>query len=158
MIAIQIEANFGRQNRLHPKIKFNKRAVQEAERHALNESKNKALELYRKTTTTWNFPPQFSAKRTKTGWTIHVSDIRYRFLDYGTSVRYATMTPGFKPKTKVGVFYSYKGAGRKAYVDRKIKRPGIKARGWTDKIDLEVTRIIHRVYRERLHANWIEVD
>lgn len=155
MIAAKIEANFAGQNRLHPDKFFNKRVWQDAERHALNESKNKALELYRKITETWTNRPQFSARRTRSGWSIIVSDKRFFWLDQGTKVRYATMTPDYKPKTKVGVMYSYKGAGRVAYVNKGIKRPGIKARGWSEKVHAEVEKIIHKIYRERLHSNWI---
>lgn len=158
MIAIKIEANFGRQNRLHLGRKFNKQATKLAERAALYESQKKALELYRKTVTTWDTPTQFSARRTQAGWTIIASDLRYRYLDLGTKVRYATMTKGFRPKTRVGVLYSYAGAGRVAYVNRGKRRKGIKARGWTEKIQAQVDKIVHRVYREKLHANWINPD
>lgn len=153
-VGIYIEANFKQQVRKHLDKRFTKRAIETAERAALFAAKTEALALYRKTTTTWNFPPQFTAIRTAGGWLIQVSDIRYRYLDKGTAVRYATMTPDFKPKTKVGVFYSYAGAGRVAYVSRKKPRPGIEARGWSERVHERVTLIVRRTFREKLHANW----
>ena len=153
-VGIYIEANFKQQTAKLTDRFFTAKAIKAAENAALLEAKNKAMSMYRKTTTTWNFPPQFTAIRTQGGYLIQVSDIRYRYLDKGTKVRYATMQPGFVAKTKVGVFYSYQGNGGVAYVNKRKKRPGIKARGWSEKIQVEVTRIIHKVYRERLHANW----
>lgn len=153
-IGIYIEANFKQQTKKNLTQRFTQKAIKAAENKALRQAKDRALALYRKTILTWNFPPQFTATRTAGGYLIQVSDIRYRYLDQGTKVRYATMTPGFVPKTKVGVVYSYQGSGRVAFVNKKKKMPGIKARGWSEKIHKEVGLLLRRVYREELHAQW----
>lgn len=59
---------------------------------------------------------------------------KWKWLDQGTSVRYATMTPDFKPKTTPGVFWSGSGAGGLLYVSKQRPRPGIKARNWSEKL------------------------
>ena len=58
---------------------------------------------------------------------------KWIWLSFGTSVRYAQMTPDFKAKTAVGRCASGGGAGGFSHVDKRNPRPGIKARGW-DKI------------------------
>lgn len=155
MIAVKITADFKGQNALHPNKMFNKRASEDAERAALYESEQKAINMYRKTTRTWSSQPSWTAKRTRNGWTIYVSTKIFKYLDEGTAVRYATMTKDFKPKTRTGVFYSYAGAGKVAYVSKAVPRPGIRARDWTPKVDEEVGKIVRRIYRERLHTNWV---
>ena len=55
----------------------------------------------------------------------------YSYVDLGTSVRYATMTPGFRPKTRVRTIASYKGQGGKMFVSRKHPRKGIQARNFS---------------------------
>lgn len=155
MIAMGFEAQFKQQAALkHLDANFTKRALKRAENKALRAAKDEALRLYRKTVQTWNFPPQFSAIRRTEGYTIMVSDIRYRYLDSGTKVRYATMTKGFVPKTKVGVMYSYQGAGRLAYVNKRKPRPGIQARGWSLEVYRRVGIIIRRVWREEMGTAW----
>lgn len=56
---------------------------------------------------------------------------KYRWLDEGTRVRYATMTKGFVPKTRAGELHSWAGKGKMLFVSRKHPRPGIKARKFT---------------------------
>lgn len=55
---------------------------------------------------------------------------KWHWLNSGTSIRYATMTRGFKAKTRTGRVTAGIGAGGLAFVDRKVPRPGIKARRW----------------------------
>lgn len=59
---------------------------------------------------------------------------KWMWVNFGTKVRYATMSRDFKAKTQVGVLDSGTGAGRKLFVSRKHPRPGIKARGWNKMI------------------------
>ena len=60
----------------------------------------------------------------------------YPFIVKGTSVRYATMTPDFKAKTKPRVIGSGSGAGGVAYIDTRRPREGIEAR----EFDLEIAK------------------
>ena len=54
--------------------------------------------------------------------------LKWLWLDQGTKVRYATMTPKFVPKTRGGQLNSWKGRGGMLFVNKKRPRPGIKAR------------------------------
>ena len=65
---------------------------------------------------------------------------KWIWLDEGTSVRYATMTPGFIAKTKVRVIGSGAGRGGKMFVNRRFPRPGIAARHFSDEIGKRQTR------------------
>lgn len=60
-------------------------------------------------------------------------ELIYYFLNQGTRVRFAKMTPDFQPKTRVRVLDSFPGAGGLEAVDH-IGRPGIKARRWNEAI------------------------
>lgn len=99
------------------------------------------IELY-KTSKTWKGErPKFGyeARKTSTGYrlVVHPKDEesmgakKFMWLDRGTKVRYAVMTKNFKAKTQVRVLDSFPGEGGMAFVNTKIKRPGIKARKWT---------------------------
>lgn len=159
MFAVEITGNFSRQAALNPLKQFNMQAVKLAEKAALDEAQKQALVLVNKTTSTWDTQPRFTARRVTNadgGSVIIVSSsMVWMWLDQGTKVRYAVMTKGFKAKTKVGVLYSYQGAGKVGTVNTKKPRPGIKARGWSQAIMAQVAPGIHAAYREALHTNWI---
>lgn len=96
-------------------------------------------------TKTWNPPVEFderifigaraAAEANKVGAGVAVQvttdDRRYLFVDEGTKVRYATMSPDFIAKTKPKSLKAGKGRGRMLFVNKKKPRPGIKARGFT---------------------------
>jgi len=90
---------------------------------------------YERTTRTWYHQPIFSQK-TSVDDNFIVADIGtdddiYRFLDYGTKIRYATMTDDFVPKTKSNSLSSGPGRGGLAFVNVAYPRPGIKARNFS---------------------------
>ena len=60
------------------------------------------------------------------------------FLNGGTSVRYATMTPDFVPKTSPNVLRSGPGAGGLAFVSKNVPNPGIEAREFDQSVADEV--------------------
>lgn len=72
----------------------------------------------------------------------------YGYLDEGTRVRYATMTPDFQPKTRPRRIASYRGRGGVAYIDRRRPRPGIKAREFSKTIREKW----HSRFREHMQA------
>lgn len=96
-------------------------------------------------TATWNPPVEFEehiylgaraaaeAEKTGAGLAIVVSteDKRFLFVDEGTKVRYATMSPDFVAKTKPKSLKAGKGRGGLLFVNKKKPRPGIKARGFS---------------------------
>lgn len=53
---------------------------------------------------------------------------KWVWLDEGTDVRYATMTPNFQPKTRRGVVSSGNGQGGVLFVNTSQPRPGIEPR------------------------------
>lgn len=66
---------------------------------------------------------------------------KWEWLNRGTKIRWALMSNNWRSKTKSGTFMSGRGSGRvviagkRAMQARNIKpRPGIKARGWTEKL------------------------
>lgn len=62
------------------------------------------------------------------------ADEIYSHLNYGTKVRYATMSADFKAKTKSGRIKSVGGQGGMVFVDKRHPRPGIKARKFDETI------------------------
>jgi hypothetical protein len=54
------------------------------------------------------------------------------YLDQGTRVRYAILTPDWKSKTVPNSLKTGKGAGRVIKIDTSNPQPGITRRGWTD--------------------------
>ncbi len=62
---------------------------------------------------------------------------KFKFLDEGTSKRWALMSSDWQSKTRPGVLKSGRGRGRVIVVGKRRMRrprPGIQARGWTEKI------------------------
>lgn len=62
------------------------------------------------------------------------ANIIYRFITRGTSIRYATMTKDFVPKTQFRVLDSGPGHPGLLYVSKRRPRPGIKGRQWEEMI------------------------
>lgn len=89
-------------------------------------------EDFRKTYKTWEHKPDFTRKDTVRNGVykteVYTDDRIYTFVNDGTSVRYATMTGDFVPKTQPGVLGSGPGRGGVLYVSRQRPRPGIIAR------------------------------
>jgi len=56
---------------------------------------------------------------------------KWGWLNEGTRVRRALMSPDWRSKTHRRNFRSGAGAGHMVYVSRRLNRPGIKAREWT---------------------------
>jgi len=104
----------------------------------LNKYAEKAEQDFDNTTKTWKHDINFEKEVTLRGNKMEVSvftksDI-FRFVNDGTAVRFATMTPDFRPKTKPGSLRSSSGRGGLQYVNKQYPRPGIKPREFTDTI------------------------
>lgn len=86
------------------------------------------------TTRTWRNKPkwQWQSKRTERelSSTVYTSSKIYSYLNFGTRVRYATMTPGFQAKTVANFIGSRVGSGGVMFINRLIPRPGIKPRNF----------------------------
>ncbi len=62
---------------------------------------------------------------------------KFKFLDEGTSKRWALMSSDWQSKTRPGVLKSGQGRGRVIVIGKRRMRrprPGIQARDWTEKI------------------------
>lgn len=120
-----------------------KRIARQIEAAFLEES-TEIKRLEEQTVATWSSAPPFSARPADSGGTKRAyigptgDGARiWNYLNRGTSIRYATMTPDFVPKTRVRNLRSGRGRGGVAYISRNRPRPGIKAREWTKVIKEE---------------------
>lgn len=86
------------------------------------------------TTRTWKDQPEFTIEKAPFQRIVATDSDIYRFVTRGTSIRYATMMPGFAPKTAVRLIGSMAGKGSKAFVSKKHPKPGIKAREFEEAI------------------------
>lgn len=75
---------------------------------------------------------------------VTTADKRYRFLDEGTKVRYATMSRGFQAKTRPNSLQARRGRGQALFVNKKRPRPGIKARHFT--------KLVHKLWQPKFRA------
>jgi len=57
---------------------------------------------------------------------------KWNWLNEGTRVRRALMSRNWKSKTRPGYLGSGGGRGRVVFISRRLSRPGIQARGWTE--------------------------
>jgi hypothetical protein len=93
---------------------------------------------FERTTATWNTPVEFTIKKSLSSnsfaFTVSTNSDIYAFVNNGTIVRYATMTPDFSPKTHIRVIGSGSGEGGLMFVNRNYPQPGIEAR----EFDLEI--------------------
>lgn len=101
------------------------------------------------TTRTWKNRPKFAIKRSKLRRLVATDSDIYRYLSRGTRVRYAVMSDGFAPKTRVGYLGSNAGKGGMVGFSRR-PLPGIKAREfeqavhkkWTKEMPKQIQRAI----------------
>jgi hypothetical protein len=79
---------------------------------------------------------------------VGTDDIVFHYLNEGTSVRKATMTSDFTPKTQPGRLLSRGGSGGKSFVsnDPRHWHPGIQPREWT-------LRLMERYQSDKTLAN-----
>jgi hypothetical protein len=110
---------------------------------AVHDMERQIIREFNKTTDTWQGEkPTFKAliSLQNPGPTIVVGPSgstkgaqKWEWLDKGTRVRYATMSPDWISKTTPNVVGSRAGRGRMLFVNKNIPHPGIEARNW-DKI------------------------
>ena len=93
---------------------------------------------FHSTIRTWRRKPKFiTTMRRGSGkiiGRIETSNKIYKFVSGGTRVRYATMTPDFRPKTQSGFIGSRAGRGGVMLISRARPRPGIRARKFDELI------------------------
>jgi hypothetical protein len=130
------------------------------------EKSGKAIKKdYEKTTATWRHKVNFEiiSDLDPSGPEVLVGteDKIYKFIDEGTSIRYATMTPDFQPKTVKRVIGSRGGRGGLLYVDTRRPRPGIEAREFSKVIEAKhqprFKRQMEKAMREARKASGHEI-
>lgn len=89
---------------------------------------------FKVTTQTWNHKVIWQTMKEKGIRQVYTDDRIYFFLNFGTRVRYATMSSNFRPKSRVGAIRSNKGSGGLLYISKRRPRPGIAARKWDEAI------------------------
>lgn len=114
--------------------------MEQIARNFLEQEANIQIKMFRQTTSYWRHKPVFDYKIEMFGDTMQLSvftdDEIYFYIDRGTSVRFATMHPDFRSKTTPGSRKSGRGHGPydPVFVSKKVPRPGIEARHFTDMI------------------------
>lgn len=76
---------------------------------------------------------------------------KWNWLDKGTAVRYATMTPNFIPKTSPRTLGTTAGAGGLAFVSTRVPHEGIEARGWSAIIMVKWTPVFAEIMQEYMN-------
>ena len=93
---------------------------------------------YYVTVATWKHKVDFIINDYKEfGREIFTWDDKYMFVNDGTRIRYATMTPNFSAKSRPGSIGSVPGSGGVAFISKKHPRPGIKARSFNLAINIK---------------------
>jgi hypothetical protein len=112
---------------------------------------------YLRTVETWQHIPKFERIVEVTGDTVTVlvgtDDPIYKYIDLGTRVRYATMTPGFVAKTRPGILGSRAGKGGVLFISKKHPKPGIEARRFTETIQKKQDELMVEV-AEKYVREW----
>lgn len=82
------------------------------------------------TTESWSdeSKPDFKIVREEFLRRVTTDSAIYGYLNFGTSVRYAHMTPGYVPKTTPGFIGSGGGGGAVLFIDKSRPMPGIEPR------------------------------
>ena len=114
------------------------RALSELEKGVKSFVDRKLRKDFHLTIRTWRRKPKFiTTMRRGSGKIIGRIETKskiYRFISAGTRVRYATMTPDFRPKTQPNFLGSMGGRGGVMIVSRARPRPGIRARKFDELI------------------------
>lgn len=132
---------------------FNARRHQQAVEQALDKAALVVEADFQKSTATWEHKPVFNVTREPGKRTIFTTDPQYNWINRGTRIRYATMTPDFIAKTKPGVLASGTGRGGVLFVSRKHPRPGIEARSF----DMLIVEEINATFAPLVQAEILRV-
>jgi hypothetical protein len=126
--------------------------VKAAVQKSLDESALLIQTAFQLTVSTWADKPTFEITKTETSRVIRTSNRIYGFINYGTSVRYATMSPDFAAKSQAGFAGAGGGRGGVSFVSRAHPRPGIKARKFDKQIRDKYEQIVSAQFRQIVGA------
>ncbi len=80
-------------------------------------------------------------------WELSTTNKIYGYLDEGTRVRYAHMTPDFVPRTSPGSFSVGPKTGGVAFINKSRPLPGIKPRKWTELTARETKKAAQQLFK-----------
>jgi len=150
--------------RLKP-IKPNKKflgdigALEHAIESALDDTADFALDLHKKTTTTWDTKVNFYIRKTKFGRSIGTRSNIWKYVDQGTRphVIQARRAPnlkfragGFRAKTRPNTITSSGGArGGNWVTKRSVRHPGTAARNFSEAIGKRAEKELAKALRKK---------
>lgn len=106
---------------------------------ALNQKMAKRMKRdFERTTKTFDETKVVFRQKTSTAGrsvTVYTDNEIYGYLDEGTPIRYAVMSPDFSPKTRPGSLESRPGSGRLIRIDLENPREGIEARNFSQQVE-----------------------
>lgn len=106
---------------------FEAQAIIDAAKAGVKDGADIIEQSFEESQSTFNHKAHFDKDVQEFTAIVGTSDKPYIFVAAGTRIRYATMAPGYKPKTPP-MLPPGSGGGKVAYISRKRPRPGIKAR------------------------------
>jgi hypothetical protein len=129
--------------------RFRDREMYRVIRNAVYRVARRAKTDYERTTRTWDMHPKFElvTSITKGGPTflLGTDDKIYKFIDEGTSVRYAHMPPDYVQKTVPGLLTSFPGgSSKRRWIDVSDPQPGIAPRGFSEMIHAKYEKVFPR--------------
>jgi len=115
---------------------------------------------YSRTVRTWKNKPVFVSTISTAGGNITsntgTDNAIYGYVNNGTSVRYAVMTPDFVSKTEPGIVNSRAGAGGFSHFSFQNPRPGITARRFDVAIAKELKNNVAKILQEEINQAAID--
>ena len=139
--------------------KFKPRAFVDEFQKVANETSRRTVREFKKTHRTWKEQKPTWRREVRvapaiTRWQVDTSHLIYFFLNDGTSVRYAAMTPGFRPKTRVKFIGSTAGEGGFSHLafNPPPGPKGIDARKWDEAIAKRMGPVIIKGYERAMKA------
>lgn len=139
--------------------RFNPNAFDDEFLKAADSTAKQTDRLFKRTHRTWNEQKPTWKKKLKLSdkeltWTVSTDNLIYYFLNNGTVVRYAAMTPGFQPKTKVRTLRSFAGSGGFSHL--RFNPPpgpsGIEGRFWDEEVEKRMKPIVFKRYESAMKA------
>jgi hypothetical protein len=125
-----------------------------ANRRASKSLGKTGVKLLKDFTRSWNHQPDFQVETEGTAKSLEIligtDDKIFGFIDQGTRVRRAVMSPGFVAKTKPGSLQSGAGRGGVVFISKKINLPGIKARNVTGKVAKTLNKQAEQAFNREL--------
>lgn len=136
------------------------RQLEKAANDAAAQLGKDAAKLYAGTVRTWGDKPDFTVEVNGTATKMEVlvgTDSKiYSYVDEGTRVRRALLSPDWRSKTTPGSLRSGGGKGRVILISKKISRPGIKARGFSvaikDQIDRKAEQTFNKLIKKAIRG------